>query len=372
MFSLCGFFREPVPPVRAKTALTIPAADVVPARRGMRHEPYFRAVRHLIGRHVEAASRYHGRLVRFGSLLRRQRPANPLIAAMHAAYLHHYPVVISPDVIWLTLAQGLARHICANSEELRDRFVSYPGRKELVVRRDDFRKGSSENPWPEAFAAFSELIRDHIGPERHDLFVADFSTTTPTARAATEVVLFDAMQPYCRYTFLGLCGIPSVILEGTSGDWLSITARVRRFVEFGLERWTDALVPVLESITAAAAGQVDREFWSEMYAWRRSGCNPAFVRGWGKFLFPYVKAPQENGAELIPSPMFDADPRTWAPEPDGFPTGHSEVPFVWDCRGRSFDMRFVGGLLGVAQDADTLALRPEIGWAVCDDTPAHP
>ena len=335
----------------------------------MRQEPYYAAVRHLIGRRVESASRYYGKLVRFGSLLFRQGPVNPLIAAMHAAYQQHYPVVISPDVIWLTITQGLARHVRLNAEELRHKFVSHVGQEELVVRRDDFIKGSPENPWPEAFEKFSELIRELIGRDRHELFVADFSTTTPTNRAAMEVVLFDAMQPYCRYTFLGLCGIPSIVLEGTPDDWHAITERVKRFGEFGLTRWVNELVPILEAIASSARGNADPDFWDDMYMWGKSGCNPPYVRGWIKLLFPYVKAPVDGIVRLIPSPLFHEDPRSWAPAPDGFPTGHSDAPFEWLYRSEKFDMRFVGGLLGVAQDEDTLALRPEIGWAICDDAP---
>jgi hypothetical protein len=36
----------------------------------------------------------------------------------------------------------------------------------------------------------------------------------------------------------------------------------------------------------------------------------------------------------------------------------------WEYSGTYFDMDFLGGLVGVAQDQETLALRPEIGWAV--------
>lgn len=274
----------------------------------MRQEPYYTAVRHLIGRRAEAASRYYGKLVRFGSLLFRQRAVNPLIAALHAAYRYHYPVVISPDVIWFTIAQGLARHIRLHAEALRDKFVSHSGQKELIVRRDDFLKGSPENPWPEAFAEFSEQIRDHIGTDKHGLFVADFSTTTPTTRA-------DAMQPYFRYRFLGLCGIPSVILEGTPDDWHAIVNRVKQFEQFGLTRWITAVVPVLDAIAQSAEGKPDRDFWDEIYIWRQTeGCNPTYVRGWVKLLFPYVKGEGANGSvRLVLSPIFWEDPRSWAP-----------------------------------------------------------
>jgi hypothetical protein len=42
----------------------------------------------------------------------------------------------------------------------------------------------------------------------------------------------------------------------------------------------------------------------------------------------------------------------------------SKAPFRWSYLDRRFDMEFLGGFVGVAQDQETLALRPEIGWAV--------
>jgi hypothetical protein len=42
----------------------------------------------------------------------------------------------------------------------------------------------------------------------------------------------------------------------------------------------------------------------------------------------------------------------------------SKAPFLWNYLERSFDMEFLGGFVGVAQDQETLTLRPEIGWAV--------
>jgi hypothetical protein len=48
----------------------------------------------------------------------------------------------------------------------------------------------------------------------------------------------------------------------------------------------------------------------------------------------------------------------------GLPSGVSKAPFRWDHLNRSFNMEFLGGFVGIAQDHETLALRPEIGWAV--------
>ena len=58
---------------------------------------------------------------------------------------------------------------------------------------------------------------------------------------------------------------------------------------------------------------------------------------------------------------------------DGFPGGLSSAPFRWEHRGRPFDMEFLGGFVGGAQDPETLTLRPEIGWAVREAVEvAHP
>ncbi len=162
--------------------------------------------------------------------------------------MDHRPLCLSPDIVWLMIIQGVANHINANADELRPKLVSHLGKPTIEVRRDDFVKGSPENPWPEVFSEFSTQIRDHVGASIEQ-FVPAFSTTGPVERAAAEVVLLDGMRSYFEYV----------------------------------------------------------------------------VR---------------------------------------LPAGLSTAPFRWDYLDRSFNMEFLGGFVGVAQDQETLTLRPEIGWAV--------
>ncbi|HUQ06910.1 MAG TPA: DUF4419 domain-containing protein, partial [Kofleriaceae bacterium] len=37
-------------------------------------------------------------------------PFHPFVAAVHAAFDEHRPLVLSPDAVWLCIAQGLATH----------------------------------------------------------------------------------------------------------------------------------------------------------------------------------------------------------------------------------------------------------------------
>jgi Domain of unknown function (DUF4419) len=46
---------------------------------------------------------------------------HPLISAAAIAFKQHYPLVLSPDVIWITILQGVAQHISNHSNALRSR-----------------------------------------------------------------------------------------------------------------------------------------------------------------------------------------------------------------------------------------------------------
>jgi hypothetical protein len=51
--------------------------------------------------------------------------SNALIYAALTAYTQHHGLVLSPDVIWNTIASGAAVHIKQNAEAMRDKFVKH-------------------------------------------------------------------------------------------------------------------------------------------------------------------------------------------------------------------------------------------------------
>ena len=252
--------------------------------------------------------------------------------------------------------------------------MKHEGRLTLVVDRDDFVRGSPENPWPEVFAELSAAIRTHIG-DAHSLIVADFSTTGPVERAASEVVLLDTMQAFFCYEFSTKCGIPSITLEGTAEDWRKIASRVRELSRFDLAWWVEPLQPVLEQFVAAAEGDVDRRFWDSIYKWQGpKGSGSNYVSGWALELFPYLDNPEakyarlsgrESTAPLLRrNPWLSAKHSRHGPRRDDFPSLPAKAPFLWKYLEADYEMEFVGGLMGIAQDPTNLCLRPEIGWAI--------
>lgn len=346
--------------VQAVKVTTFSVSDVKPGTELLPTEKIKPSVERLFGSCVEACHDYTAEVVV-------QPGYHALFAAADFAYQHHFPLVLSPDHLWLTIAQGFAQHVNQNAEELRPRLVSHEGKARIVVRRDDFVKGSPENPWAEVFPAFSEGIRRVIGDETHGLIVSDFSTTGPVERAASEIVLMDSMQSYFEYEFMTRCGIPAVTVEGTRLDWEKILARVQTLAQFGLGWWTSAVEPIIRHFIDAVEGKVDLGFWQSLYKQKHASGGP-YLSGWLIKLLPYL-----NGGDWDDPGMVAARNPFVEREPKGsfgglthnrLPSSVSKVPFVWTYLDTEFDYEFLGGLVAVEQDQQTLAVRPKVGWAV--------
>jgi hypothetical protein len=359
-------------------------SDVKKADFPLLEIPYHRAVESLLVTErnrekidkstIEACSQYDGKLVaavRF----------HPLVAAIHHAFDEHRPLSLSPDTIWLLIAQGLANHINCHAEELRSHFVEHQDKVKIIVIRDDFVKGNPHNDWTKVFTEFSTSIRQYIGGETHDLLVPTFSTTGVVEQAASEIVLLDAMQSYFEYEVHSRCGIPQIQLEGTIADWQHLLARTKQIARFKLEWWVDALVPILEQFILTAQGKPDRDFWRSIYKYNE-GSGGTNITGWITVFFPYLKDlatgrySQPNyplsidNINLLDRFHFDGDlnfnrfSRGGKIRTDVFPSGLAKAPFIWKYLDTNYPMEFIGGFVGVKQDRHSLFLRPEIGWVV--------
>lgn len=343
----------------ANASTVFVVSDVSQADKPLPELPYDEAVEALLReptRTIESCSGYHGQLVedvRF----------HPFVTAIHKAFNDHRPLCLSPDMIWLLIAQGLANHINANAEQLRSQFVKHQGKVLIeVIRGQGFSKGSPDNDWPGVLADFSAEIRNHIGDATHDLLVPTFSTTGLVEKTAAEIVLLDAMQSYFTYGLVTTCGIPSIKLEGTVTDWQDLLQRTKRFAQYELHWWIDRLIPILEQFITAAQGNPDRAFWQSMYKWNDAdGSGDPYITGWITNFFPYLQDLRTE--EFSKRSHFNHKFTTRM-----FPSGLAKAPFEWDYFGIFYKMEFISGFLGVKQNPDDLFLRPEIGWVIREVT----
>jgi hypothetical protein len=295
---------------------------------------------------------------------------HPLAEAVHLAFSDHRPLVLSPDAIWLTIAQGFGQHVQENPEAMRGRIVQHHGQKELIVKT----RSLDPEVWPQMVSEFSAQIRENSDPVLHETLLCDFSTTTPTIRAACEVALMDAYQRYFNYIMMCVCGIPSVTLEGTPDDWQRIRDRIEVLATFGLEWWTCKLAPILEQLVATAKGAPDLSFWQAIYKPERAYA-AEMATGWITDLFPYLGNSDKRRRNFMLGKKRDnwvpADPGS--PEsPTGvslesFPCGLCRAPVTITFPDKpAIGVDLLGGFFGVSQSSEDLSLAPIISWAVVE------
>ena len=284
---------------------------------------------------------------------------HPFVDAAYQAYARHYPLSISPDDINLMIAQGMANHINQNAEALRSKIVAHEGKMVIKVRRDDFVKGRMENPWEQVFPEFTRQIREHLVGNVYDMIVGDFTTTGPVEKAASEVVLLDAVQNYFSLQFQTCCGIPRFTLTGTPDDWKKVRERATHLDDYGLGWWQKELMPLLDEFVFASEGHPSVNFWASFFK-KSGGSGGPYIGGNFIRLFPYLWIPWKKEYYVN---EFEYEARMGGPGTENFPGGLSAAPFKWFYYLEEFDMEFVAGFVGVGQDAD-LTLHPAIGWVV--------
>jgi hypothetical protein len=336
------------------SGITFAVDEVRPATTPLREQRAHEALRAMVKGDLESCSDYHGAVIKDVNY-------QPLLAAVYLAFSGHRPLVLTPDAVWVTITQGIAHHMAIHGERLRDRFVSHQGKLELVFCCDDWIEGTPENPWGQAFASWAGQIRDHVGEEVHDILICDFSTSGPCERAVSQIIMMDVFERYFHYVAYCICGIPTVTLEGAPADWQRLRDKAEALKIFDIDWWLKHLLPVCDQFIRASRGDVDGEHWRNICKLENDYGGDR-INGWVAKLFPYLRQ-FIGGPCSKPNPIFESG--------EGFqtldaPGGLSSVPFTWRnaITMRERQMQAIGGLIGVSQDAQSLALRPKVGWAI--------
>lgn len=314
---------------------------------------------------------------------------NALVQAVDLAFNEHRPLRLTPDAVWITLAQGFSLHVRENAEALRARFVRHEGRAKVGVEVDAVPRGEA---WRAFIAELSEATAEHLGPGVVALLTRPFSTTDDDARTVFRIALLETFSPYFEYEMVCICGIPTITLTGTVDDWRDLRRRVVVMGEYDLRGWTDALLPLCDQWIATAEGRPDVNFWRAIHR-PKAVYGGHLITGWLARLFPYTddgrgrwqrfeppaarqipedatkpagraealarlaarqEAEREGRGEVIPWAIAGVSPRS-------LPPSWSACEIIGRELATGFDVRVSGGLAGVAQDADG-TLSPVVAW----------
>jgi hypothetical protein len=314
---------------------------------------------------------------------------NGFIVAVVTAFAQHLPLQMAPDHIWALITYAFAKHVDQHPEELRHKFVSHQGKQRIgILTPPSFQMSHDSNPdtgatskeWEQSvFAQFSTAIQGYIGDKTHAALVADFSSTTPASKAASEVVLMAAMKNYFSFGMGTMCGIPEITLLGTEQDWIALRQRAEALGKLMMpefeEYWMPALLPVLDKFVESYQGRVvDHGFWQSMVKLRHNGMGSGyseFISGWVQILFPHLGYSRDRGRQKETKQTM----RQWnemyflGPDPKKFPLVESFAPCDWNYFGITYDLEFHAGITGVSQDPETGRLSPVTGWYVAHSMP---
>lgn len=282
---------------------------------------------------------------------------NSFFNGMYQAYADHRPFVLSPDMIWLLISQGFARHVNANSEKLRKYFVDFSEQLTLVVNTENDLLNDTIN-WEEIFPQFTTQIAEHTGAELINTLTSNFTTTTAVEKIASEITIMEAMEPYFEFVVMYVvCGIPEITLQGTTEDWEKVLNKTKELGKYDLKWWTNELEPILKEFVNASKGDINKKFWGNMFKYhsqKKYGA-PEIIDGWIVKFFPYDKEGKRNnlnkliGGGSLPEEMVKVDLKYV--KTDGIKIEETMLE-LW------------AGFIGLEQNPETYALTPQISWMV--------
>jgi hypothetical protein len=295
------------------------------------------------------------------------------------AFSNHYPFAISPDHIFQTILEGWSIHVEKHSEELRKCFVSHKDKKKIEVRRDDFIKGSDNNPWSELFEEFAQKIKIQTNPSLYDT-VNDgkFSTTDINAIISRNISLMSLTKHYFDFSFTTSCGFPSITLIGEKEDWILLKNKVDKMKSFMTSdfanKWIPALHSILDKFVDSYDNKVDKFFWSSMvkYASTSGSGADTYISGWINVLFPYLSEKTNNDYCLEWNKLkniikqVDIKKQIVGNSESSFDRFFCTSPVIWNYFDEKYNLLFKTGFIGCYQEDDGTII-PQISWSVIEE-----
>lgn len=289
---------------------------------------------------------------------------------MVQAYADHRPVVLSPDIVWLIIAQNFSAYVNANSDVMRDFFVTHEGKMDLVMdSNNDILELVGNGDWELLLNDFSACVAQNTKGDVSEMLTANFTTTGITERIASQITLIDVVKTYFNYWNLTFgCGIPYITLEGTPEDWQKVREKARGLSKYGLEKWSKELDEILTEFVKASEGTPNQAFWQDIVKKTPVGelkskkyCGSMYDKkgttkldGWFlRFFLDKVEGTaikEKFWAEDMPSEIVRV------------PFKHAYYDPATHEILKVFPMELWAGFVGVEEDAKTKALTPKIGW----------
>ena len=296
----------------------------------------------------------------------------PVLNGFYKAHTNHYPIRIKPDDIWLLIVQSFSNHVNQNSEELRNMFVNFSGKKELIVNYPISTINEVDNKMLENFSEqINEQMKQYLGENILNTLTPNFSTTTYDYSIVCKISIMGAFKKYFDYTmFLCGCGIPYLILEGTAEDYQKIISKAKELSKYKFEWYINKIIPHIEKMVEAKQGKIDVDYFKNMIQSKektehKSGLSGIggydykvdHLSGWFLNFFAYIT----NGTGHYRP--FEGDNLSVL-DFKKLPNQRLTVPFkIIDVNNNEYKMKYKVGFIGCDQNKNN-EVYPVAGWIV--------
>ena len=291
-----------------------------------------------------------------------------IFEGFYQACVNHCPIVLSPDIFWTLIIQGFTRHVLANSEALREKFVDFQGKKVLKTYNLEYPtlEDIPKEVWDKNIKTYVDDIANYVGKDLISLLKPDFSTTTPIINQVGQINIMSCMQKYFEFQLLyGGCGYPKITLEGTVEDYLKLKEKTLKLKEYDLDFWIGELIPILDKIIETRKGNIDKEFWKKMYynaegsiggsgTTKKVNC----IKGWLCKFAPYEKGNIKRYDDL--ETLQYLDPFFHLPND----LMNAPIKAINVLTQKKVDLVIRAGFIGMEQNEKTYEMKPVFGWYV--------
>lgn len=293
--------------------------------------------------------------------------SNGFVKSAIEAYNMHHHLRIRPEDVWFAVLTQLSFYINAHAEELRGKFVSHEGKKELEV------KFAIGNRYTIDYGIFAkrmtlEIEKNIVDPELREWALPAFTTTTDNDLVVASVLLMGVVQKYFDYKCYIMCGLPSVTLLGEKADWEIILKRLDKLESFGAEptEFCALLKPVVSRFVQSFDDPTSKEvidFWQRIAHLDAGGSGPSYYSGWitafcfwdkdGKRLLQNLAARRKEREDapwrnsVYPKLVLDGAVYHQVESSD-VPVGFSSVPVKIDDNGFELDALMIAGSVGIS------------------------
>ena len=294
----------------------------------------------------------------------------PLLNGFYTAHIHHYPIRIKPDDIWLLIVQAFSNHVNANSEELRHYFVNFDGKKKLQINYAGiyYKENVNKEILEDFPIQINKKMIDYLGEEILETLTSNFTTTDYNSIIISKLSIMGAFKKYFDYRmFLPVCGIPYIILEGNVEDYIKIKKKAEKLSKYKFEWYINRIIPHIEKMIEAKKGNIDNNYFknfvqnSEITEKRLDGClfdiyevKVDFITGWILDFFAY-----DNNGKRFSDKSLEVSKLSY------LASQIITVPFtiIEEITQKKYNMKYKVGFFGCDQN-ETNEEFPVQGWIV--------